>query len=744
VIDEVNTYTVQASATQIKRDYTVTRPSCSAVLDHFDITHNGAVSDCSAPAQITISAHDTNHNPYPLTGVTLSLSTTPALGTWSQVAGGSISLLSNIVAGAGTASYTFSTNASNPNGETRVTFGLTDATSESLALHATLGTVTETSGAAASCVANDYTTPPTASCNVPRQFLCAVPFGFNCVESSVADSINGHLYTKVVGQPFSLDVVALKDAATVQTSYASGNNTSVTVELVNGAGSTACAARTAISPAVSQTLTFLKANQPTNLGRLSSAAMTVNNAYSDVRCRITDANQSPSVVGCSVDDFAIRPQGISLNTSASATAPGATATPTVAAGKNFTLQAVVSPASATNYAGTVTQTASILTAQDPTQSTQVGGGTLGTLAPATLVTGAAAVNATYSEVGYVYVNAGAYADTSYTAVDSGSGDCVATSSSNVLSAGKYGCNVANQSTQSLGRFIPDHLETAVQAVPAPAPIACPSGLTCPSNPLPGASGLVYSNQPLTVQLSAKNAAAVGNTVTKNYTGLFAKPTNLSTWDAKGSSTTQNPGSGTLGNASQAASTFTAGVGTSPVLSRPFYALGTTTTAPKDVFVRAIEGSGGDGVSSLQTTTANSVEAGLKVASGRIFIPNTYGAKQLPLSLPIAIQYYTGSNWVTSLTDSSSLSFNSALTAAGGNVTATQVAGPANCISINSPATASVIGGVRTLSLAASSAICSYAMSLNNAPSYLPIAPTAGGRATFGLFKSPLLYRRENY
>jgi hypothetical protein len=36
------------------------------------------------------------------------------------------------------------------------------------------------------------------------------------------------------------------------------------------------------------------------------------------------------------------------------------------------------------------------------------------------------------------------------------------------------------------------------------------------------------------------------------------------------------------------------------------------------------------------------------------------------------------------------------------------------------------------------------MSLNNAPSYLPIAPTAGGRATFGLFKSPLLYRRENY
>jgi hypothetical protein len=36
------------------------------------------------------------------------------------------------------------------------------------------------------------------------------------------------------------------------------------------------------------------------------------------------------------------------------------------------------------------------------------------------------------------------------------------------------------------------------------------------------------------------------------------------------------------------------------------------------------------------------------------------------------------------------------------------------------------------------------MSLNNAPAYLPISPISGGRATFGIFKSPLIYRRENY
>jgi hypothetical protein len=144
------------------------------------------------------------------------------------------------------------------------------------------------------------------------------------------------------------------------------------------------------------------------------------------------------------------------------------------------------------------------------------------------------------------------------------------------------------------------------------------------------------------------------------------------------------------------------------------------------------------VTSLQTTA---VEAGLKIASGRIHIPNVYGSEKLALPFPITVQLYDGIFWATSVMDGS-MTFNSALSPTG-NLTSTLVTGGANCISVKNPATAAVSSGVRTISLLATSA-CSYKISLSATPSYLPITPSIGGRATFGLFKSPLIYRREDY
>ncbi|WP_152528824.1 DUF6701 domain-containing protein [Rhodoferax saidenbachensis] len=600
----------------------------------------------------------------------------------------------------------------------------------------------------------------TSSCAFTVAVGCVADF--NCVETSAnaantADSnaSTGKLYTKLAGTAFTFDVVARKADGSVLTTYASEADKSVTVELVDGAGATVCASRVALVPAVnSQTLTFAKTGQSSDLGR-KSISFTAANAYQNVRCRATDAT-STSTKSCSSDNFAIRPSAVTLVTTANAPVPSVsnptgTATTIFKAGGNFTLRATTS--AGTNYAGTLDQDTDQFTSQDPTQTTKANGGTTGTLTPASLTgnatAAATAANATYTEVGYLYLGTGAFADTSYTAVDNNANhDCIQNSFSDALpalpAAQKYGCNIGNTTEVSLGRFIPDRFETAVSA----APIGCPGGLTCPANPAPSVNGFVYANQPLTVQVIAKNTTVTNATTpttntTQNYRSNFAKATTLSAWSAKGGATA-NPGGGTLANTAVASEAFIKGVAS----VTPSY--GTTLPtllAPTDVYFRAAENAaGGDGVTSLQTTAANSVEAGLKLASGRFKIDNAYGSERLALPIVTTVQYYTGATWVTSLTDNAT-TYNSALTTATptpGNVLLASAVGlgaPAgSAVAVVGPASAAVVSGVRTFRLAAPMSSGKVNISVNT-PIYLP---SVSGLATFGVFRSPLIYRRENY
>jgi len=740
-IDEFYIYAVELSAPQVVADMNLTRSNCTS-LDHFHIIHDGAVSSCTAPAEITIEAHDATHGLFPLAGTTMNLSTSPAHGTWSDV-GGAISVLSAIGAGTGTASYTFSN-------ESKVKFGLSDNVTESLNINVVSGAITEHTGAAATCVPSDYTNGSVTTCDDSRSFQCAVPFGFNCVESG-EDALTGHLYTKLAGTAFTFHVVALKDsdgngaADAVDTSYASGADKSVTVELVDGAGTANCVDRVALSPEIKQTLVF----SSTNSGRKATADITSTKAYPNLYCRVTDANQTPSIVSCSTDNFAIRPSAVTLVTTANAPTPSAlnptgTGSPTVKAGANFTLQALTG--TGTNYAGTLSLDTTKLNSQDPTQTTKFNGGVTGTLAPASLTGNAAGVSATYTEVGHLYLGVGAFADTTYTAVDNNAnGDCIAGSFSDVAVGSKYGCNIGNVTEVSLGRFIPDHFDVAVIADTSPTrPIGCPTGLTCPANSAPSASGFVYSNQPFTAQVTARNTNAA---TTQNYRGNFAKATTMSAWSAAGDTATPNPGGGILANAAIANGAFANGVAST---ATPTY--GTTLPAllaPTDVYFRVAEdATGGDGVSSLRTPATNSVEPGLKVASGRIKVPNVYGSERLAMPITTTVQYYSGvgAGWLTSLTDNATM-FNTALTTATptpGNVLLTGASGlgsPAgSAVSVVSPATSAVASGVRTFSFAAPALPGHVSVSIN-APIYLP---STSGVATFGIFRSPLIYRRENY
>jgi len=97
---------------------------------------------------------------------------------------------------------------------------------------------------------------------------------FNCVYTGL-DAASGNLYTRIAGTAFNFDVVALDASNAVETDFAADANRSVTVELVDTSSGAACASLSAITPAVSQSLTFTSADA----GRKASANMTVNKAY---------------------------------------------------------------------------------------------------------------------------------------------------------------------------------------------------------------------------------------------------------------------------------------------------------------------------------------------------------------------------------------------------------------------------------------------------------------------------------
>jgi hypothetical protein len=133
--------------------------------------------------------------------------------------------------------------------------------------------------------------------------------------------------------------------------------------------------------------------------------------------------------------------------------------------------------------------------------------------------------------------------------------------------------------------------------------------------------------------------------------------------------------------------------------------------------------------------------------GRWKIDNAYGSERLPLPMKITAQYHDGTKWVTNLADS--LAFVQA-----GNMTVSNVGTLTSCaFSPLSFTDLPLLRGVTTFTLPAPGLACSANVA-NTQPNYLAGAPAStsvlsgnpgiAGRATFGIFKSPLIYRRENY
>lgn len=377
------------------------------------------------------------------------------------------------------------------------------------------------SAASASVVTLGATATSLAAANTTRCFngiteTCQMSFSacansFTCLESGTLTAAGsnlstGRLYTKLAGSAFGFDVAALKSDGTVETGYvtAGGTARTVTVELVDGSSGGACASLPALNPAVSQALTFQSADG----GRKAIAPVTVNRAYRNVQCRVTDATVSPSKVSCSTDKFAIRPQAFSSVTSSVATADTANGSSTTATPR---LKAVSAPFDLTataiaGYDGTPKIDNSLAEAHVGSVAT---GAVTGSFGAAASTTGQASGNGfTYSEVGYVRFKPNGVYDDGFASVDSEAGDCTS-DFSNALASGKYGCKFGNTAnTAWFGRFIPDHFTLASASLTP----ACGSGFSYMSQPF----ALAYT-------IRAENGGATP-AVTQNYVGGFARGT----------------------------------------------------------------------------------------------------------------------------------------------------------------------------------------------------------------------------
>lgn len=740
-IDEVKLYNYELTASEVQADMTLGR-NCSGIdYDHIQIEHDGNGSVCT-PETVTIKAclNAACTTLYP-GNVSVQLSPTGWVGSDTVV----------IQNGVGSASLSKTTAGT-------VTLGTVSATPTAASATRCFNGSTET------CSMNFAT----ASCN------------FDAVEPSAAPKTR--LFTKMAGVPFNVDVLALTGSA-VNTTYTG----TVTTDLVDASSAT-CPSGAGLTTA--QSLNFVAANAGSK-----PTTFTYTGVANNVRVRMAVGAGAPA---CSTDNFAIRPSSVTLTSApAMATPPSSTATPVIKAGASFSLNGTAT----SGYAGTLALDTSRLTAQTTAQDTSMAsGGVVGSFSPASLAANAAPAlsgNAAYSEVGYLYLAAGALRDETFTAVDQPGGcaatntcDCVtdATANNNLSTSqvgGKYGCFVGSAAA-SLGRFIPDHFDTAVTGplpcTPTPgtasatlnstaitgtgtnfvsaivpgntiqigaveypvASVASGTSLTL-ATPYLGAtaSGLAlascpsgasaYSGQALTTQVTARNAAG---TTTQNYMGQFAKTVTLSPVASRGGSAIGAAAPGGTMTGSAAAATFTNG-SNATALASPVFSFAATPTLPTSVFVRA---SDTDSVTSLRASAASSTEGGVKVVSGRIRIPNAYGSERLPLPIKMTVQYYNPEAfWVTSLMDSVS-TFNSNLSGGGGNLVAAILDGLGSGVAVVAPGSAAVAAGVRTVTLAAPGVGGNASITLN-APSHLP-SNTA--RATFGVYKSPLIYRRENY
>ncbi len=596
---------------------------------------------------------------------------------------------------------------------------------------------------------------------------------FECMESGInyAANTRNPIYTKLAGRAFDLDVYALATGGAKATGYASNTN-AVKVELVVSDDTKSC-----LTAVASKTISFAS----TDAGKktVSFVGTDIPRAYPNLRCRVTDTNLNKA--GCSTDNFSVRPVSFTVNSvltqpkmqavqTASINTPSAIATPVFKAGFNpFNLTVSTGEA---GYSGTPKFTYENnnqpLSAHPNAPRTGI---LTGSFPAAT--SGVSSENGfKYSEVGYFKFKMQQVYDDDFTKVDA-NGDCDNTNAFNTDGGGvipkKYGCKIGNLTESDyFGRFIPDHfVETPGTA----------DHFACESFVYYGQHTAVIPSFIVPFKITAQNFS---NATTQNYTGEYVSGSvnnyaklNVNSFDAyhfssdapNGAALSASPSTPSFAKSDNAAlpAIWDKGVASLSAklqLSRP-----SSNTAPQNVVV-STKPVDDDGVTSELATTITTTP-GVPFRYGRLAIPPAHGSELLPLSVPIEAQFWNGSAYVRSLgdrcTDIPLQTF--VMKTYRGNLNACEtelsVATPMNDgvlkmrlsaprVSGNTPNTGSVDLEINLSAKAAPplppEKVCIGAAEINSLDGSLPWFGTADplGRASFGLYKAPIIYMRENF
>jgi MSHA biogenesis protein MshQ len=620
---------------------------------------------------------------------------------------------------------------------------------------------------------------------------------FNAFETTtVAGATTGVIQTKIAGSTFSMDVVAISGGA-----QSAGFTNAVKVELL-GNTVTGIALDAQNCPASSTLLQTVSPNPTISGGRSTVNFAAVADAWRDVRVRISYPAGAPTVISCSTDNFAIRPNSLTVSvtdtdwqtagTTRALNNSGATGGYVHKAGQPFTIRATAYNAAASitgNYAGSPVAQPIACTLPTPTC-------TNGTLAPGTwTASGGTVTNSTasYSEAGSFNLT---LQDTTFASVDSGDGtpaDCTGT--------GYYVCSTAI----SVGRFVPDHFVLAASNVPNFKTFNNTACVIRSFTYIGQSFGYVTAPQ---VLVTAQNAA---NAITTNYT--TSTPSTNSLWKLATAAGTQdcttNPDICTLtsGSVTQtytytttpaatpnwdstqtalatpaiAAGSFaaipsTAGTGTVTSASSDLLAFKRSITTPLALFTASItltdsvkdtSEAGNCGMVNCDITTLTpaafnpiAFDSGNEFRYGRLKLSNADGSELLKLLVPIQTQYWNGTSFVTNTADNCTtlLTNNIKLTAPPAGVSAT-VGGALSSgvgsliLSPPSPVANAVVNFCVDLGAdPVGGTVCTATTSANLPYLQGVWAPGTsynndpGARATFGVYKGPseFIYLRENY
>jgi len=445
------------------------------------------------------------------------------------------------------------------------------------------------------------------------------------------------IFTKLAGVPFDIDVLALLDAATINPGYTGP----VTVDLVDSS-SVNCPSGGGLNSPIG--ITFVAADS----GR-KTISFNYPNAAKNVRVRATVGASAPA---CSADNFAIRPQVFTLN-STDATNTATTGTPRIKAGASFTLSATA----VAGYDGTPILDNSKLT------GTPNAGTISGSFPAASVANGiSTSVNFSYNEVGHFGLEQHAVTDDLFTVVDQPD-ECNA-GYSNSLSAGRYGCSIGSLAvpqvvgSSGFGRFIPDRF-----AVSSNVPLfasACSSGFT-------------YLGQPFSYLIDPELTLTALNsmgTPTLNYGGAYWKHnSDLGNRNYSNNATTAASLSvSSAGTAVWGGTADSDGFGTVSISNEELvYSKPSTVEMPfatdVDLSFSANDLIDSDGV--CYDPDANSLCDGYAINNigsteqryGQMILQSAYGSETLDLSVPFSIEYYNGSQFVPHNDDDSCSSFD---------------------------------------------------------------------------------------